>query len=148
MHPVLIRSLISGTAASVVTTGVLAALARLEGAHPAQPANATSHWYWGDEAGRSRGLNVEHTLLGLFTHHAASLLWAGVFEAARRFYPGRTGLGDAFAVSALAAAVDYGLVPKRLTPGWEQVVSPRAIGLTYVAMALTLAAVCRLEDRR
>ncbi len=148
MHPLLLRSLISGTAASLVTTGVLAGLARREGRHLAQPANATSHWYWGEDAGRFRRIDVEHTVLGFVTHHAASILWAGLFEAARRFYPGRTRLGDALAVSALAAAVDYGLVPKRLTPGWEKVVSPGAIGVTYGAMALTLAAVSWLEERR
>ncbi|WAC27156.1 hypothetical protein [Ancylobacter sp. SL191] len=118
MHTLLIRSLISGTAASVVTSGVLAMLARLENRAAVQPLNATSHWYWGDAAGRSRELSFTHTAVGFLTHHAASVLWAGLFESARRLYPGRTALGDALAVSAFAAAVDYGLVPKRLTPGW------------------------------
>ena len=41
-------------------------------------------------------------------------------------------------VLALAAFVDYVVVPKRLTPGWEKVVSPRSIALAYGAMAVAL----------
>jgi hypothetical protein len=36
--------------------------------------------------------------------------------------------------------VDYAVVPRRLTPGWEAVLSKRAIAATYVMMALGLAA--------
>jgi hypothetical protein len=43
-------------------------------------------------------------------------------------------------MSAIAAVVDYGITPKRLSPGWEEVLSKRSIGLTYAAMALGLAA--------
>jgi hypothetical protein len=43
-------------------------------------------------------------------------------------------------VAAIAAAVDYGLVPKRLTPGWESVLSKRSILATYGVLALGLAA--------
>jgi hypothetical protein len=43
-------------------------------------------------------------------------------------------------VAAIAAAVDYGLVPKRLTPGWESVLTKRSILATYGLLALGLAA--------
>jgi hypothetical protein len=42
-------------------------------------------------------------------------------------------------MAAIAAAVDYGMVPKRLTPGWEDVLSKRSIAVTYVALAAGLA---------
>ena len=42
-------------------------------------------------------------------------------------------------LSALgAAAVDYLATPKRFTPGWEFVLSKRAMALTYAAMAAGL----------
>lgn len=145
LHLLLRRSLMSGTAATLATSAVLAVLARAESKSPVQPMNATSHWYWGRAAGDVREVDLPHTALGAMTHYAASLLWAGVFEAARRLRPGRTPLGDALAVSALAAAVDYGLVPKRLTPGWERVLSPASIGVAYVALAATLALCARLR---
>jgi hypothetical protein len=43
-------------------------------------------------------------------------------------------------MSAIAAAVDYGATPKRLTPGWELVVSNNSMVTTYGAMALGLSA--------
>lgn len=133
------RTLRSGSAAAIATTVVLALRARAEGQALVQPVNATSHWFLGDAAGRSRAVDLKHTLGGYLTHHAASLLWAGVYEALRLWRPQRNPLGDAAAVSALAAVVDYAVVPKRLTPGWELVVRPRSIALAYAAMGLVLA---------
>jgi drug/metabolite transporter (DMT)-like permease len=69
----------------------------------------------------------------------ASLFWACAYELLRRHPHKRPAAGDAAAVTALAAVVDYAVVPKRLRPGWEKVVSPRAIGVAYVAMAVALA---------
>jgi len=43
-------------------------------------------------------------------------------------------------MSAIAAVIDYGAMPKRLTPGWELVLSKGSITVTYVAMALGLTA--------
>jgi hypothetical protein len=45
---------------------------------------------------------------------------------------------SAAAVSALAAAVDYGITPKRFTPGWEEVLTKRSMADAYAAMALGL----------
>lgn len=133
------RTLRSGSAAAIATTVVLALRARAEGQHVVQPVNATSHWFLGDAAGRSRAVDLKHTLGGYLTHHAASLLWAGVFEALRLWRPQRNPLGDAALVATLAAVVDYAVVPRRLTPGWELVVRPRSIALAYTAMGLVLA---------
>lgn len=43
-------------------------------------------------------------------------------------------------MSAFAAAVDYGVTPKRFTSRWEFVLTKRSAALTYAAMALRLAA--------
>ncbi|MDR6955807.1 hypothetical protein J2X65_005190 [Ancylobacter sp. 3268] len=142
MLPVLTKALVSGSVVSLATTAALALLARAEGRHPVQPVNSTSHWYLGERAGRSRALDLPHTLGGFATHHAASVFWAVIFEAVRRYRPNSAPLGNAIAVSALAALVDYGVVPKRLTPGWEKVVAPRSIAIAYVVMAVALSATC------
>ncbi|CAA0096680.1 Uncharacterised protein [Starkeya nomas] len=142
MLPLLTRAILSGSAVSLATSVALALLARSEGRHAVQPVNSTSHWFLGEAAGHSRAIDLKHTLGGFATHHAASVFWAMVFEALQRLRPNKAPLGDAVAVSALAALVDYGVVPKRLTPGWEKVVTPKSIALAYVAMALALAASC------
>ncbi|KRE21711.1 hypothetical protein ASE66_27950 [Bosea sp. Root483D1] len=130
---------ISGTVAALTTSVALSILARIEGRSAIQPVNSTSHWYWGDAAGRSRRIDFPHTIVGFVTHHGASLFWACAYEMLRRHPQKRTAFGDAVAVSALAAVVDYAVVPKRLTPGWEKVVTPRAICIAYAVMAVALA---------
>jgi hypothetical protein len=138
-----LSALVTGTAASVVSTAALALLARGEGKSAFQPTNATSHWLHGDSAALHREPDAAHTLIGYATHHASALFWAVPFEAWLAARPPRTTAGlmrDACAMSAIAAAIDYGVTPKRLTPGWELVLSKRSMAATFGAMALGLAA--------
>jgi hypothetical protein len=138
-----LSALVTGTAASVISTAALALLARREGKSAFQPTNATSHWLHGDRAASHREPDAAHTLVGYATHHASAQFWAVPFEAWLATRPPRTPAGllrDACAMSAIAAAVDYGVTPKRLTPGWELVLSKRSMAATYGAMALGLAA--------
>ena len=135
-------ALISGTAASLAMTAALALLAKKEGKGALQPTNSTSHWLHGEEASSIRSLDVSHTGLGYGTHHVSALFWAFIFERWLATRPRRTPLlmlRDAAAMSTIAAVVDYGITPKRFTPGWEEVLSKRSIGVTYAAMALGLA---------
>jgi hypothetical protein len=132
-------ALVSGSAASLAMTAALALLAKKEGKGALQPINSTSHWLHGEEAGSVRSADVSHTALGYATHHVSALFWAVIFERWLAHRPERTPLlmlRDAATMSAIAAAVDYGITPKRATPGWEEVLSKRSIGVTYAAMAL------------
>jgi hypothetical protein len=138
-----LSALVTGTAASIVSTAALALLARAEGKGAFQLTNATSHWLHGDSAASYPGADAAHTLVGYATHHASTLFWAVPFEAWLAVRPPRTTAGllrDACAMSAIAAAIDYGVTPKRLTPGWELVLSKRSMAATFGAMALGLAA--------
>src|SRR5438045_9328878 len=77
------------------------------------------------------------------TRHPPALSGTLPFEPWVPSRPPRTAaalLRDACAMSVIAAVIDYGATPKRLTPGWELVLSKRSIAATYVAMALGLAA--------
>src|SRR3954464_1526097 len=140
-----LSALISGTAASIVSTAALALLAHREGKSAFQPTNATSHWLHGDRAASHREPDAAHTLVGYATHHVSALFWAVPFEIWLAARPPRTTtrlLRDACIMSAIAAGIDYGATPKRLTPGWELVLSRRSMGATYGAMALGLTPVC------
>ena len=146
MHPstrIALSALISGTAASLLSTAALSFLARAEGKGALQPTNATSHWFHGDSAASHADADVAHTVVGYGTHHASALFWALPFHVWLETQPSRSGLEllrDASVMSAIAAAVDYGVVPRRLSPGWELVVSKRSMVVTYGAVALGLAA--------
>jgi hypothetical protein len=41
--------------------------------------------------------------------------------------------------AAIAGAVDYGLVPRRLSPGWEHALPPRGVAAGFAALGLGLA---------
>lgn len=149
------RALSDGTVASVLSTATLAAMTRLNGHSAASGTNATSHWLWGRRAWRRERTDLTHTGAGYAIHHACSVFWACGFAAWNRLRPARTAVvaGRAAAVSGLAALVDYRVVPRRLTPGFEAHLRPAPIAAVYVAFAagLLLAHVWRgrtPQDRR
>ena len=80
-----LSALVTGTVASIVSTGALALLARGEGKSPFQPTNATSHWLHGDSAASHHELDAAHTLVGYATNHVATLFWASDRRGGRFF---------------------------------------------------------------
>ncbi len=140
----------SGTVATATSVAALALLAAAAGKGAAQPLNATSHWLYGDDAATFPRADLDHTAVGYATHHAATIFWALFFEGWLARRPARTGLaatGRATAIAALAALVDYTITPKRFTPGWELVLSKRAMAGVYAAMAAGFAAVAMGRSR-
>jgi hypothetical protein len=126
----------------MTSTIALALVARAEGKAASQPINATSHWLNGNQAGSFKGIDIAHTAVGYATHHAASVFWAALFEwwiGERRPLPAMKLCQHAVATSVVAAVVDYGATPKRLTPGWELVLTKRSMAVAYGAMAVGLA---------
>lgn len=144
-----IRALVSGAVAGLASAAALALLAKAEGKGALQPINATSHWLHGDQAAECDDFDAGHTLVGLATHYASTVFWALPFEfwRARRCQPSAgTLLRGACMTSAVAAAVDYGVTPKRLTPGWELALSKRSLVAAYGVLALGLAAGTKLAQ--
>jgi hypothetical protein len=143
------RALVSGSVASVLS-GVVAMLAsRSQSGRAAAALNGPSQWIWGRFARQPRRADVRRTLAGYGIHHASSLLWAALFEsgAARGAMPGHG--ARAAAVAALAATVDYAIVPRRFSPGFERHISPPSVAATYVAFAagLVLASLLHGDSR-
>jgi hypothetical protein len=141
------RALVTGAVAGLAAAAALALLARTEGRGALQPINATSHWLHGDKAARCDALDARHTLVGFATHCASAVFWALPFEfwrARRRPRAAGTLVRGACATSAIAAAVDYGITPKRFTPGWELVLGTRSLVATYAALALGLVSGSKL----
>lgn len=101
--------------------------------------NAASQWVWGERARHARGWSLRHTLLGYTIHHASSVMWAAGYEAWGRQRPADPPLLRGAGVAALAYVVDYHLVPRRLTPGFENRIGATGVAATYAAFALGLA---------
>ena len=135
------RAPVSAGVASVTSILALAVAARAEGHGALQPLNATSHWRHGERAAAVTRADLAHTAVGGLTHVAAMLFWAVIYERCTDGHPprGATLLGEALLLSAVAAATDYGATPRRFTPGWEFVLTPRAMAGVYAAMGAGLA---------
>ena len=136
-----LSALVTGSVASVISTAALATLAKLEGKGALEPTNATSHWLWGRRSRGWRHADVEHTVVGYATHHASAIFWAFMLEAWLAAQPPRSTaelFGDAAAVSGVAATVDYGAAPRRITPGWELALSDRSMIAAFAALAFGL----------
>lgn len=144
------RAPVSGTVAALASGVVFALLARRRTGHLASAPNATSHVLWGESATRCHEADVRHTGVGLAIHHGSAVFWAAGFEwlLARRRPPHP--VVAAAVVSTVAYAVDYHLVPKRLTPGFEAHLSGRQMLGVYAALAAGLAvtAMVRSPPRR
>jgi hypothetical protein len=144
-------ALYSGTLAGLASLLTVMAQARGEGRGVFQPVNATSHWLHGDRAGSVRRADLQHTGVGLVTHAASALFWAlpFAFWLSRREPRSLPRLFcEASALSAFAALFDYGVIPRRLSPGWELAVSRRAVAGAFAALALGLTAGAWLAQRR
>jgi hypothetical protein len=131
------RALLSGTvAAAAVTLAASLAGRRATGSYAA-PLNATSHFLWGERAGRRNDYSLKYTATGFIANYGASVFWALFYEAlAGRMPP----LVRGAAVSALAYVTDYHVVPRRLTPGFEMRLTRPALAAIYAALALGLSA--------
>jgi hypothetical protein len=97
---------------------------------------------------RERGFSVRHTLLGLGIHQAAAIFWALLFERIAPRSPRDHAIGVLAAAAGTAATaycVDYHVVPKRLTPGFEAHLGARSMTRVYVGIAIGLATVALLR---
>lgn len=128
--------------AAVATTAAAALCGYLENRDAAQPINDISHIVWGDEAHEQNGISLKYTGTGLWLNQSAhaswSLLHETLFGAAQDEGNVPVALGGGALISALAYVVDYYLVPKRLTPGFEKHLSSRSLLFIYIVLALAL----------
>lgn len=150
---ILRRATLSGSAAGCAAAVTAASLAPGEGSTPYAPINAVAHCLWPRTAFSETGPSARFTLTGLAINHAAAIFWGVVYETllmrrrgTDRARPGPAAkIATAGTTAALAYAVDYHAVPKRLTPGFEAHLSGRSMFYVYTALAagLAVAALCR-----
>lgn len=133
----------TGAVATATTTMAVSALGALEDGNAIAPLNSVSHIAWGEKAGRRADASWKYTGTGLGLNAAAVTSWAAIYE----YFFGERGrqrdisgalLGGAV-VSGLAYVVDYHVVPKRLTPGFEKRLSGASLVGVYGALAAGLA---------
>lgn len=152
------RALVSGTVSGLATAGVASLAGKRENGSYAAPLNATSHIVWGEKAAYQDRPSLKYTLTGFLLNHASTIFWASFYEKLfgrhgtwQRMrglpftaYPEPPSLvkpacGGA-TVAAAAYVIDYHLIPKRFTPGFEKRVSGKSLTVIFAALAIGLAA--------
>ena len=134
----------SAAAATVATTAATAICGVVENGNWAAPVNAISHIAWGEKAAHREAVSIKHTVLGAGLNAAAMVAWAAfhhlVFRPHNRRSTAAGALARGAATAGIAYVVDYHVVPKRLTPGFEKRLSNRSVFAIYAALAASLAA--------
>ena len=134
-------AVLSGTIVSASTAATAAACGARDSGSAIAAVNGVSHILWGSDAANVRAADLKHTVPALLLNTGATIFWAAIYErifghAADRGHISKALLGGG-AVATLAYVTDYHVVPKRLTPGWEERVSNRSLGIIYVVLALS-----------
>jgi hypothetical protein len=137
--------LVSGTLASIASTIALAVLGKEELDKAAAPLNGPSQWIWGRQAPYQNRFSFHYTVVGYAIHHGASIFWAILHEKLRQDLPAPPNRAaaavPAIAITAAAYAVDFHVIPKRLTPGFEHRLSRHSLLAVYGTFAIGLAAI-------
>ncbi|HEX2546543.1 MAG TPA: hypothetical protein VHL79_16795 [Ramlibacter sp.] len=137
------EGLVSGTLAGLFSAVVLLVTGKRNAGSAIAPINAESHWLWGDESLREDGITLRHSLTGIVTHQLSTVFWATLYALVRgnrravRSVP--EALIGGIVTSAAAAAIDYTLVPKRLTPGFEHRLSKTSMVGVFAGIAAGIA---------
>jgi hypothetical protein len=167
---ILRRAIVSGTVGGLAAATAASLAGKCEEGSYAAPLNATSHILWGDEAASKDRASLKYTLTGFLLNHGSAIFWAWFYEklfgarvagaAASSYANGRANGGangrrtkgrtatpslaqpilGAAAVAASAYVIDYHLIPKRFTPGFEKRVSGKSLAAIFATLAMGLAA--------
>lgn len=142
---------VAGGLAAILSAAALGAFSIFRDQPPWMPLNATSHVLHGPAAAEVIDVTWSHTALGAIIHIGSAFFWAAIAIALFRAV-GSAGRGAAWVAglgtAALAAAVDYGLMPSRLTPGWELVLPSFGVIAGFVALGVGIAFSLDLAQRR
>lgn len=79
---ILLRALFSGSVAGVLSGAAVAACSKAEAGAYVRGVNSTSQWLWQERAHNQYKPSWRYTATGAVIHHASSIFWAVLFEAA------------------------------------------------------------------
>ena len=127
---------------SAITILSVMALSVAEHKSAAAPVTAISHIFFGDSAFEPQSGDAMHFGIGFMLNVMAMIGWSAIAELgfrvlsidSHRFVYAAL---VAIALTVLAFITDFHIVPKRFTPGFEHVLSKRAIYVTYVFLAFS-----------
>lgn len=133
----------TGTGAVVGTLLAMSILATRRGKSLTEVLNTSTHIFDRRAETTDSSFSFQRTGLGTMVNIGAAFFWGSVAAYAMANLQ-RRGTGGKLAAGCLTATVagtvDYGLLPRRLTPGWEFVLPPTDIAIIFACMGTGISA--------
>jgi hypothetical protein len=128
---------------SLATMFGVIAMAAITGKPLLAPAQSISHILFGERVLRVFPVNFMYVLIGFALNTFAMIGWCALAELIFQLVSGSPGnlwisVVVGASISTLAYFVDFRVVPKRFTPGFEHVLSRRSLYLVYWGLAVAL----------
>lgn len=133
-----LRGVWIGLVAAAATAGALVGFGWVRGA-PLQPLNTIAHVLLGSRAFYVRGLDPLVSLAGILVHMVSLVVWGVVFSLVVRASRGVWLWVGALAFTVLVAVFDFLILPARLSPGFETVLTRGEVIMVYAVMAAAIA---------
>ncbi|MEI7578110.1 MAG: hypothetical protein WCK51_14565 [Armatimonadota bacterium] len=128
---------------TIATIGGVILLAGVTGKPLYAPIQAISHIVFGERTYQNEKRNLLFLAVGFGLNGFAMIGWSGIAELCFRAFgtaPGNlpTAFVVAIGVTVMAYFVDFHVVPKRLTPGFEHILSTKSLLSVYTLLAVSL----------
>ncbi|HET7585596.1 MAG TPA: hypothetical protein VFK13_11850 [Gemmatimonadaceae bacterium] len=133
--------------AAAATGGVLLEFGRESGAL-FRPFNAIAHLLLGPGTLITYQFDPVATPLGVALHVITVVVWGVIFSFVARSARGLSLVGIAVLFTGAVALFDLLLLPRRLHPGFDEVLSGPQLAFLYLVLALALAVALPVGERR
>lgn len=133
----LLRGVWIGLVAAAATAGALVGFGWVRGA-PLRPLNTIAHVLLGSRAFYVGEAHPLVTPVGIGVHVLSLILWGALFSVAAGRRRGAWLWVGAVLFAVAVAAIDFLLLPARLSPGFETVLTRGEIIVVYALMAATM----------
>lgn len=127
-----------GLVAAAATAGALIGFGWARGA-PLQPLNTVAHVLLGSRALYARGVHPLATPAGMLVHAVSLVAWGVLFSLASARTRGAGAWVMALVFATMVAVIDFVVLPERLSPGFQTMLSTGEVIAVYGVMAAAMA---------
>ncbi len=127
-----------GLVAAAATAGALVGFGWARGA-PVHPLNTVAHILVGSRAFDIRAVHPLVTPAGIFVHALSLVAWGILLSLVLGRARGARALAIAFVFAAAVALIDFVVLPERLSPGFESMLTRGEVVVVYGVMAVAMA---------
>ena len=134
-----------GLVAAAATAGALVGFGWVRGT-PMHPLNTLAHIVVGSRAFHVRTVDAVVTTMGMTVHVLSIVVWGLLFSLALARARGIRLWATALVFAAIVAVFDFVVVPDRLSPGFDAMLTRGELVVLYAVMAVAMAGAARMRN--